>query len=147
MTALTDDTPRGLVPRADLYRALQRLDDALAERDELRESLARLVHAEAAPHIKRLGFSPGQARIIAAMLDGKVASYARLAYASSDGPDTDADNVSKVQICLIRRRAAAMGFTGAFCETVWSMGYALTPAALAWLRARAPEAFTQGAAP
>lgn len=141
------DTPRGMVPRADLYRALARLDDALAERDELRQTLARLVHAEAAPHIKRIGFSPGQARIIAAMLDGKVVSSERLAHASTDNPETDADNVAKVQICLIRRRAAAMGFDGAFCETVWSMGYALTPAALAWLRARAPEAFTQGAAP
>lgn len=142
------DSARGMAPRSELYRALARIDELRAELAEANERLQDWTGKSARLALMEAGFTRGQAYMIASMLHGRPTPIDTMVEAMRDAmrtPDnTDMDNVAKVQVCLIRKRAAKLG-APPFFKTLWGEGYALTPEALAWLRERAPRAFEKGA--
>lgn len=125
MTALRteDDAPRGFVPRRELYAAQRRIEALEAELEASRDTIGRILGQDALLGIIKLGFAKCEAALIAAY------QYDR------SNQDADIDNLVKVRVCMIRKKARRFGCPGDPIRTLWGSGYALSDAGREWLSA------------
>lgn len=153
MTAQPLDAPRGFFPKAERDRLLARIDDLEAQVAAMREAMTD--HAPFVPQFARAGFTKGTAQILAVLFraTGPMSNEALVARARIGAgwrPDTldDRDLVTalKVQICQLRRRIAVLGGPPSTIETIYRVGYSLSPQGRQWL-AGVLEATQQPAAP
>jgi len=140
MTALRteDEGPRGFVPRAELYRALQRVETLEAELADMRDKLAEHMGQNlAADFIAAFpGIRPTGARVLAALYSSKnTVTHACLIEAGRiDGFYTG--NALKVQISLLRTFLKALGFPADGIRMVFSVGYIMTEEGRQWVSNR-----------
>jgi DNA-binding response OmpR family regulator len=138
MTALRseEDGPRGFVPRSQLYAAQRRIEALEAELEASRDTLGRILGQDALLGIIKLGFTKCEAALIAAMLARPIqptaAMIAAYQYDRSD-LDADIDNLVKVRVCMIRKKARRYGCPGDPIRTLQGSGYALSDVGREWL--------------
>lgn len=143
MTALRteEDAPRGLVSRAEYYRALAKIDDL---QDELAVLRAELDQARGIPHLARIYEvlrGRGMAtRALAALYqaNGSVLTDAQIGAACGMGKvreDCDVGNMVKTTICHLRTALRKAG-APVCISTVHSVGYYLNSAGIAWVKAK-----------
>ena len=141
MTALRseDDAPRGFVPRAELYRAQQRIEALEAELEAARDTLGQILGQDVRLKFLQAGFTRCEAALIAAMwarpLQPSAAMVAAYSHSRS-ADDADIDNLVKVRVCNIRKKARAYGCPGDPVETLWGSGYALSEIGRQWFSDR-----------
>lgn len=138
MTALRteEDGPRGFVPRSELYAAQRRIEALEAELEASRDMLGRILGQDMLLGIIKLGFAKCEAALVAAMwarpLQPTAAMIAAYQYDRSN-QDADIDNLVKVRICNIRKKARRFGCPGDPIRTLWGSGYALSDIGREWL--------------
>lgn len=140
MTALRteDEGPRGFVPRSELYAAQRRIEALEAELEHSRDTIGRILGQDALLGIIKLGFAKCEAALIAAMLARPLQPTAALIAAyqyDRSNQDADIDNLVKVRVCMIRKKARRFGCPGDPIRTLWGSGYALSDAGREWLTA------------
>lgn len=140
MTALRteDEGPRGFVPRSELYAAQRRIETLEAELEHSRDTIGRILGQDALLGIIKLGFAKCEAALIAAMLARPLQPTAALIAAyqyDRSNQDADIDNLVKVRVCMIRKKARRFGCPGDPIRTLWGSGYALSDAGREWLTA------------
>lgn len=140
MTALRteDEGPRGFVPRRELYAAQRRIEALEAELEHSRDTIGRILGQDALLGIIKLGFAKCEAALIAAMLARPLQPTAALIAAyqyDRSNQDADIDNLVKVRVCMIRKKARRFGCPGDPIRTLWGSGYALSDAGRDWLTA------------
>ena len=132
-----DDAPRGFVPMVQYQRLRARCD-------ELEEKVAYLspkFHIGRALFEALGGLTPRQCKLLGALCDGRVKGFDALLMAMG----SDATHaLVKCQVHYCRKRLDALGAPPKAILNFWGDGYQLSPEGLAWLRERAPEAFTKG---
>ena len=137
MTALRteDDGPRGFVPRSELYNAQRRIEALEAELEASRDTLGRILGQDTLLGFIKIGFAKCEAALIAAMwarpLQPTAAMVAAYQYDRSN-QDADIDNLVKVRIHMIRKKARAFGCPADPIRTLWGSGYALSEIGREW---------------
>jgi hypothetical protein len=140
MTALRteDEGPRGFVPRAELYRALQRVEALEAELADMRDKLAEHMGQDLAADLKAAlpSISPTGARLLAALFRSKytVSHACLIEIGRIDGNQTGV--TLKTQICLLRRAINRVGFPADGITKVWAIGYIMTEEGRQWVSNR-----------
>jgi len=135
MSAQPSEEPRGMVPRAELYRALARVDDLRAEINELRRRLgldhSAKLHLQYALRLTRV-----EAQVLCYFLAHKFASRAAMhAAIYDDGPDAPEIKILDVYACKLRKKLAAADAPENSIETIWGTGWRISDAGRAWLEA------------
>lgn len=134
-----DDGPRGFVPRSELYKALARIDEITEERDALQTKLDAIIGADMMTVIAKVGFPKCESQLLAAMwarpFQPNAAMVAAYSYNRSND-EADVENLVKVRICNIRKRAARFGCPSDPIKTIWACGYALSEEGRRWLSER-----------
>jgi hypothetical protein len=140
MTALRseDEGPRGFVPRAELYRALQRVEDLEAELAEMRDRLAEHMGQDLAVQLKTaLPFlRPTGARLLAALCSSKnTVSFNCLI--ESGRIDGEHPSIAlKTQVSYLKATLKLAGFPADGIENVWGSGYIMTEEGRQWVSNR-----------
>jgi DNA-binding response OmpR family regulator len=116
--------------RDPVWQALvDELDEVREENRQLRERIGADVRSGTVQRlIVFLGRRPGDARILAALLDAKVGVVAREALLAAQTPPGREAPVSRVldtRLCQLRKTLKPYDIE---IETVWGLGYRLTPA-------------------
>lgn len=146
--SLAIDEVRGMVPRAELYRALARIDELKAELNEQRERMALWAGEDKRQTLMAFGFRRWSATLIAALVARKTQPFDALCYAfemprryDADA-EVDANNLLKTRVCLTRKAIVSLGGPSGAIVTHWGVGYSLSEEGRAWV-----ETIMQGAKP
>lgn len=143
MSAAYEETPRGLVPRADLYRALARVDELTYELTEERARISEWLGERNRLALQAAGFKRYASVLLAALLAHTNQPLAALSFALRPNTDEDgevnADNVLKVRVCCTRKDIRNMGGPDKAIICQWGSGYSLSPEGRAWLVAKMKE--------
>ena len=153
MSALADDAPRGFVPRHELYKALAEIDrlreEVTNQREELAHQRQRFVTiAAAARRLKLrevLGLSATLSAMLIELIDHEAVTNEELLRVQepfrNESSDPNPANITRVNICRMRRRFEQLGGSRDAIKSIWNGGYKLSDEGRAWLQQRAPEAF------
>ena len=140
--SLAIDEVRGMVPRAELYRALARIDELKAEIVDLR----RRIGLEHKSHVHlqwMLKLTPLEARVLTFMMAHKACSRRALYHAIyDDGPDAADIKILDVYVFKLRKKMAAANAPENSVLTIWGSGWRLSEEGRAWV-----ETIMQGAEP
>jgi hypothetical protein len=135
MSAQPAEEPRGMVPRAELYRALARIDDLRAEIVELRKRLGMEPTAYLCLQ-RKLNLTRGEAQILAYLVAHKdVARRTLYAAIYDDTPDAPEIKILDVYTSKLRKKLAAANAPENWIETIWGSGWRISDEGRAWLEA------------
>jgi len=136
MSAQPAEEPRGMVPRAELYRALARIDDLRAEIVELRRRLGGMEPTAYLSLQRALCLTRGEAQILGHMIASKSVSK-RAIYAAmyDDNPDAPSIKILDVYACKLRTKLRTANAPENWIETIWGSGWRISDEGRAWLEA------------
>ena len=129
----------GLVPMHEYRRVVEERDALKDEVAYLRSETGEDMSAARVSAVRvALGVPVRVARLLLCLAGAPTHAAVRFCKLEESGPYTLGS--AKVQMHRLRVRLAALGAPDAI-ETIWGMGYRLTPEARAWLRQHVPDAF------
>lgn len=129
----------GLVPMHEYRRVVEERDALKDEVAYLRSETGEDTSAARVSAVRAALRVPARvARLLICLVSAPAHSAVRFARLEESGPYTLGS--AKVQMHRLRARLAALGVPDAI-ETIWGLGYRLTPEARAWLRQHVPDAF------